>query len=129
VTNPRSDKQNEDSSALWRISGMGGELAGSIVGMLFLGWLIDKWANTSPRWTIILSVLGLVGGGYNFARQAVRLQRRTAREAATKARVRRERGETPAPDLFERTTPEEGDHDDFRWPDDFDDGSRVEGKW
>ncbi len=124
MTKPTPTQKNKDASALWRISGLGMELTASIIGMVLVGWLVDRWAGTSPRWTVILAILGVIGGGYNFARQAVRLQRKAAREAAAGARARRERGELPAPDLFERSTPDEGDHDDFRWPDDFDDPSR-----
>lgn len=59
----------------WRLSGMGLEFVSAVAGMAVVGWLIDRWAGTTPRWTIVGVVLGLVGGGYNFMAQAVRAGR------------------------------------------------------
>ena len=64
------DKANEERSYLMRVSGMGMEFAGSIIGMVFLGWLIDQWAETGRTWTIILGIVGIIGGGNNFIRKA-----------------------------------------------------------
>jgi len=49
---------------------MGIEFAGSIVGMIFLGWFIDKYAGTGTRWTMICGIVGILGGGYNFIKRA-----------------------------------------------------------
>lgn len=58
---------------------MGSEFAGSIGFMLLIGWWVDRELGTSPRWTTVGGVLGLVGGGANFARRAVRLVKATSR--------------------------------------------------
>ncbi|MEO1129489.1 MAG: AtpZ/AtpI family protein [Planctomycetota bacterium] len=62
----------------WRLTGMGTELAGSIIGPGLIGWLIDRWAGTTPTWTLILAAIGIIGGGYNFFRQAMALNRQAA---------------------------------------------------
>ncbi|CAE7783481.1 atpB2 [Symbiodinium necroappetens] len=66
-----NDKNTQDErSQLMVMSGMGLEFAGSIIGMGFLGWLIDQWANTGKTWTIVFAVMGIIGGGYNFLKRA-----------------------------------------------------------
>lgn len=64
-----------DTKGLWRVSGMGVELVGAILGMMFIGWLIDRWQGTAPRWLTIGALVGLVGGGLNFIRKALALNK------------------------------------------------------
>lgn len=72
---PPTPSKSGDSSALWKISGLGVELAGSIIGMVLLGWGLDHWLGTSPRWTLIGAGVGVLGGGYNFIRAALRMNK------------------------------------------------------
>lgn len=76
---PRDDDQPETRSGInpWSVSGMGMELVGSIIGALLLGWGVDYFFRTSPWGIVIGAFVGLVGGGYNFAKQARKLQRRS----------------------------------------------------
>ncbi len=60
---------------LWRGSAMGLELVGSIIFMGFIGWLIDQGLGTDPWFLIILGTLGVIGGGWNFIRDARRFSR------------------------------------------------------
>ena len=69
---------NEESSALWRASGMGAEFAAGIVGMGLLGWLIDRWLGSAPVGALVGAGMGILGGGYNFIRQAQIMNRRAA---------------------------------------------------
>lgn len=72
------ERTDAESSALWRASGMGTEFAASIVGMALIGWLIDRWRGTAP-WGVGIGVgLGIIGGGLNFFRAAMRLNRDAA---------------------------------------------------
>ncbi|MFG0274010.1 MAG: AtpZ/AtpI family protein [Phycisphaerales bacterium] len=71
---------------MWRISGMGAELAGGIVGMGLIGWLLDRWWGTYPTATLVGAIVGILGGGLNFIRAAMALNREETR------RSRRERG-------------------------------------
>jgi F0F1-type ATP synthase assembly protein I len=64
-----------DTSSLWRISGMGVELVGAILGMALLGWLLDRWLGSSPKASITCLIVGVIGGGYNFVRQAQAMNR------------------------------------------------------
>ncbi|MDX2116165.1 MAG: AtpZ/AtpI family protein [Planctomycetota bacterium] len=107
---PSPPAKRGDSSALWKVSGLGMELAGSILGMALVGWLIDQWIGTQPKGTIICLSIGILGGGYNFVRSAQRLNRQTA------ADYRRQRHETrqadpdaAAPKPFPKITPPRAD--------------------
>jgi F0F1-type ATP synthase assembly protein I len=54
---------------------MGVELAASIVGLTLLGLWIDYRWECKPTGVLIGAGLGVVGGLYNFIRQALRLGR------------------------------------------------------
>ena len=76
-------KYDEERSNLIAISGLGLEFAGSIVGMVLVGWGIDALAGTGRLWTMILGIVGIIGGGYNFlkrARMYMKAQERAYRE-------------------------------------------------
>lgn len=75
---PVETRDQAERRRLWRVSGMGMELTGSIVGMALLGWLVDRWQGTSPLWTLVLLGVGMVGGGYNFLRSARAISRAEA---------------------------------------------------
>jgi len=76
----REDKRNP----LWRMSGMGIELASHIVAGLLIGWLLDYWLKTSPLWLVIGTVAGVVVGMVDFIRSALKAQRQSTREAAAR---------------------------------------------
>lgn len=62
---------------------LGTEFAFSIIGGAAFGALLDWWLNSSPVALLIMLGAGFVGGGYNFLRRAVALNREGA--AAFKA--------------------------------------------
>ena len=69
---------------------MGLEFAGSIVGMVLVGWGIDTLAGTGRIWTMILGIVGIIGGGYNFFKRARRYMKH--QEAAYRSsQARKER--------------------------------------
>ncbi|HEB60706.1 MAG TPA: AtpZ/AtpI family protein [Phycisphaeraceae bacterium] len=76
---PRTKKKSERdirlSARLYRISGMGSELVGSILGMALLGYFADRWFSTKPYLLMTGALLGLIGGFYNFLKQALRENR------------------------------------------------------
>lgn len=57
----------------WRYAGMGMELAGAIVGLTLVGLWIDHRFETNPKGVLICAGVGIVGGFYNFIRQALAL--------------------------------------------------------
>jgi len=75
------DISPNDPGYAWRISGLGMEFFGSIAGMGFVGWLIDGWAGTGPRWLMIGLIVGMIGGGANLYRRAVALNRRAGEKS------------------------------------------------
>ncbi len=123
---------DSDASELWRLSGLGIELTASIAGMALLGFLLDKWWGTLPWMLIACLAMGFVGGGYNFIRQAVRLNKSSAdayrRAHPTGPRGKQTEGPGGGPksrngkpdDWFERESVEPWDGDDVGDPPDHD---------
>lgn len=71
----RDDRQAEERRRMYRMSGMGLEFAAGMIGMTALGVALHKLAGM-PQWVVIAcAVVGILGGGYNFLRQATRLNR------------------------------------------------------
>jgi F0F1-type ATP synthase assembly protein I len=60
---------------LMRYAGMGVELAAGIVGLTLVGLWIDYRWKCGPTGVLIGAGLGIVGGLYNFIRQALALSR------------------------------------------------------
>lgn len=51
-----------------------------LIGLGLLGYAIDHFAGTWPRWTSILAIVGLVGGFYRFIREAMSLNKENTRQ-------------------------------------------------
>ncbi|MEW6250192.1 MAG: AtpZ/AtpI family protein [Planctomycetota bacterium] len=67
-----------------RYAGMGLELAAAIIGLTLVGYWIDRTFDTGRVGLTIGAVLGIVGGMYNFIRQALEMVRQS--DAADKKR-------------------------------------------
>jgi F0F1-type ATP synthase assembly protein I len=63
---------------LARYATLGFELAAAIVGFTLIGIWVDRWSQSTPLWTLIGAALGIIGGFYNFIREALELSRSTA---------------------------------------------------
>jgi hypothetical protein len=92
---------------LWGIGGMGLELAGSIVILALIGWAVDRWAGTSPAWTLVGAGIGFIGGGYNFLRRARSMSRANARSRPRGPLSSPSQPVAKGPDEFERLLAEE----------------------
>lgn len=53
-----------------------------IIAFGLIGFGIDHWQGTYPRWTGILAVAGLIAGFYRFIREAGRLNRENTQKWA-----------------------------------------------
>ncbi len=60
---------------LVRYGGLGVELAGAIIGLTLLGLWIDHHFGTGRTATLVGAAIGIVGGLYNFLRQALELSK------------------------------------------------------
>ncbi len=56
--------------------GLGTELAASVVGMLLIGYFLDKHFGTSPWLLLTGAAVGLIGGFYNFIKEIQKLSKR-----------------------------------------------------
>ena len=63
-----------------RHSGVGLELAGAVAGFSLIGYWIDRHYDTSPWGLLVGVVLGMVGGLYNFVREALQATREAKQE-------------------------------------------------
>ena len=69
-----------------RLSGIGIELVGAVVGFTLVGYWIDRHFGVGP-WGVLIGVgLGLVGGMYNLIRQSLL----ASKEAAPAREAQRE---------------------------------------
>lgn len=56
---------------------MGIELTAALVGFTLVGFWVDHRYGTGPWGIVVGAVLGLIGGMYNFLKQALRATRST----------------------------------------------------
>jgi F0F1-type ATP synthase assembly protein I len=63
----------------WRYAGLGVELASAIIGLTLLGWWADYHFGWAPRGVLVGAGIGIVGGFYNFLRQAIAMARQEER--------------------------------------------------
>lgn len=90
--------------------GLGAELAAALVGFVLFGLWIDHTYDSSPWGVVVCSIIGLVGGFYNFLRSSLRILRSPAASAPRRAPITQGHGEkdseNSAPD---RRNQNEGD--------------------
>lgn len=92
------DRSNPAAKSLWALSGLGGELFGAIAGMGLLGWLIDRYiVGSGHTWLFVCLVIGIIGGSYNFIRQALALNKKAAAEYRRAAQSRPKADVPPPP--------------------------------
>lgn len=60
------------------LAGLGLELAAAVVGGTLLGLWIDRHLDSAPWAAVIGGLVGIVGGLYNFVRQASQAMREDA---------------------------------------------------
>lgn len=72
---------------------MGSELTAAVLGFAAIGYWVDRSFESFPRGTATGAVLGIIGGMYNFLREALALSKaqQLAQEQTTKDR------QTPQP--------------------------------
>ncbi|MBK9127905.1 MAG: AtpZ/AtpI family protein [Phycisphaerales bacterium] len=82
---PRAPEPTRGSSTLLvRYASIGFELAAAIVGLALVGYWVDYHFGTG-RWGLTIGAcLGVVGGLYNFIRQAIELTRASEAERKRK---------------------------------------------
>jgi hypothetical protein len=65
---------------------MGVELAGAVCGLTLFGLWIDHRYGTGQKATLICAAIGVLGGTYNFIRQAIALSKKTERNQRERKR-------------------------------------------
>lgn len=62
-----------------RVFAIGMDFAYGVIGCAALGWGIDWWFKTSPRWLLIGAGIGIVVAMYRFIREGTKLSRSGSR--------------------------------------------------
>lgn len=97
----RRERELSKKGPEWRAIGIGLDFAAMVAGGCVLGFAVDAWRGTFPRWTTIGGIVGIVSGGWTAVRLSVRLNRdmermeleaRNARNAQRKSTDARESG-------------------------------------
>lgn len=58
-----------------RVFAIGMDFVYGVVGCAALGWLLDWWFKTGPRWLLIGAGIGIVVAMYRFIREGTKLSR------------------------------------------------------
>ena len=74
-------KDQRPTGPSWaRWSGIGFEFAAALIGFTLVGIWIDRKYACEPWGVVVGAVMGVVGGGYNFLREALLASRTAERE-------------------------------------------------
>ncbi len=84
---PRRDLEGEIRVG-WRMGGLGMEVAAQVAAGALLGWLFDRWQDTSPNGLLVGSVIGIVIGLWSLVRGSLKLNRELERHHPTTGRGR-----------------------------------------
>ncbi|MGB9624223.1 MAG: AtpZ/AtpI family protein [Phycisphaerae bacterium] len=89
-----SDKQQPSQRAVSAtLASMGVEFGAAVCGFCLLGWWIDHHWRIQGHWGVIVcGLLGVVGGLYNFIRQALAASRAAGAKRAAPGESRRGQG-------------------------------------
>lgn len=74
----RVETGGEEGRRLWRLAGMGMELASHVAGGALIGWLLDWLFSTKPTILIIGTVAGVLTGMTAFIRSALKATKASA---------------------------------------------------
>lgn len=71
----RFAKADAGAQSIMRVGSVALGFGYGVIGCALIGWLIDWLAGTFPVWLLIMSGLGVIGGGYRFVKEALALVR------------------------------------------------------
>ena len=74
---PTPDDRGAETPSVRRYAGMGTELAGAVCGLTLAGYWFDRHFQTGNKGVVTGAIIGIVGGGYNFIREAMALSKET----------------------------------------------------
>lgn len=76
-----SEPQREPQTPWTRLAGMGFEFGASLAGFMLLGWWVDYHWRIEGHWGLLIGTLvGLIGGTYNFIRESLLAIRQANRQ-------------------------------------------------
>ena len=72
--------KDKDRRSWVRLSGIGFEFAAAVIGFVLVGYWIDRKYGCGPKGVLIGAALGILGGGYNLLRTALKASRQMDRD-------------------------------------------------
>ena len=75
TTPARQHSASDQLRLMWRVAGMATLMSSEVAAGAGIGWLVDRWQGTAPRWMTIGGLVGLAIGMTGFVRSAFRLNR------------------------------------------------------
>ena len=72
---PSGSRERRENSIGWRMAGLGMQTSSEVVAGALVGWVIDRWAGTSPTWLLVGGIAGIVVGLSTLIRGAMRANR------------------------------------------------------
>ncbi len=80
-----SEPPRESQTPWSRYAGMGFEFAAAIGAFMLMGWWVDRhWGIEGRKGLLIGTLIGVIGGTYNFIREAVGALRESERQGRKK---------------------------------------------
>lgn len=76
----RFARADEATQSILRVGSVALGFGYGVIGCALIGAGIDWLAGTFPLWLLVLSGLGVIGGGYRFVKEALALVRTPGRE-------------------------------------------------
>lgn len=77
---PRTDRPQTLAAKAAQVGAIGTNFAVAVGGMGLVGYFLDRWLGTRPWLLLTFLLLGLVGGFYNFVRDALAAGRKATEE-------------------------------------------------
>jgi len=72
---PSGSRERRENSIGWRMAGLGMQTSSEVVAGALVGWVIDRWAGTSPAGLLVGGIAGIVVGLSTLIRGAMRANR------------------------------------------------------
>ena len=72
---PRGARERRENSIGWRMAGLAMQTSSEVIAGALLGWVVDRWAGTSPTWLLVGGIAGIAVGLTTLIRGAMKANR------------------------------------------------------
>jgi F0F1-type ATP synthase assembly protein I len=72
---PRGSRERRENSIGWRMAGLAMQTSSEVIAGALIGWVVDRWAGSSPTWLLVGGIAGIVVGLTTLIRGAMQANR------------------------------------------------------